>query len=272
MVLSPLNAALSPSRSVLIHAHLFKNAGSTFDWSLRRSFGERFVDHGEDDAMRRGSAYLGPYLEAQVQLQALSSHWITFPLPELRRTHLHLALFFREPLERVRSVYDFERRQLPADTRGARKAKEVGFGDYVRWSLEPQQGPVIRNFHTRCCSGDFLGDDPVELYEKAVTTLYSTQCLGLVHRYDESVVLFEHLLSEHFPDLDLSYLPQNVAGGTEGTVEHRRQAVLAELREGAEELLIANQFDLRLHALVERNLSTTMGHSTGLIREQCPVW
>ncbi len=23
---------------------------------------------------------------------------------------------------------------------------------------------------------------------------------------------------------------------------------------------------------VERNLSTTMGHSTGLIREQCPVW
>ena len=24
--------------------------------------------------------------------------------------------------------------------------------------------------------------------------------------------------------------------------------------------------------MVERNLSTTMGHSTGLIREQCPVW
>ena len=23
---------------------------------------------------------------------------------------------------------------------------------------------------------------------------------------------------------------------------------------------------------LERNLSTTMGHSTGLIREQCPVW
>ncbi len=22
----------------------------------------------------------------------------------------------------------------------------------------------------------------------------------------------------------------------------------------------------------QRNLSTTMGHSTGLIREQCPVW
>ena len=27
----------------------------------------------------------------------------------------------------------------------------------------------------------------------------------------------------------------------------------------------------RLEARI-RNLSTTMGHSTGLIREQCPVW
>ena len=31
--------------------------------------------------------------------------------------------------------------------------------------------------------------------------------------------------------------------------------------------------ELPLYSLVQcRNLSTTMGHSTGLIREQCPVW
>ena len=29
---------------------------------------------------------------------------------------------------------------------------------------------------------------------------------------------------------------------------------------------------LALDILSDRNLSTTMGHSTGLIREQCPVW
>ena len=35
---------------------------------------------------------------------------------------------------------------------------------------------------------------------------------------------------------------------------------------------------LRISRLIQadqqavRNLSTTMGHSTGLIREQCPVW
>ena len=35
----------------------------------------------------------------------------------------------------------------------------------------------------------------------------------------------------------------------------------ASLREGLSEMFTIN-----------RNLSTTMGHSTGLIREQCPVW
>ena len=47
-----------------------------------------------------------------------------------------------------------------------------------------------------------------------------------------------------------------------------------------EPVRIDNTDEERLHELFEpyrplevvRNLSTTMGHSTGLIREQCPVW
>ena len=52
--------------------------------------------------------------------------------------------------------------------------------------------------------------------------------------------------------------------------------------ENAEFLRFAHHWDFRVRACrpyraktkgkVERNLSTTMGHSTGLIREQCPVW
>ena len=33
--------------------HIFKNAGTTFDWSLRNNFGEGFLDHREDVLMRR---------------------------------------------------------------------------------------------------------------------------------------------------------------------------------------------------------------------------
>ena len=37
------------------------------------------------------------------------------------------------------------------------------------------------------------------------------------------------------------------------------------------EEIFANDYST-IDDLANRNLSTTMGHSTGLIREQCPVW
>ena len=60
---------------------MFKNAGTSFDWSLRRSFGDAFIEHHDDDAMRKGADYLEPFLLDRPHIKALSSHWITFPLP-----------------------------------------------------------------------------------------------------------------------------------------------------------------------------------------------
>ena len=42
------------SRPVILHCHLFKNAGSTLDWSLQRQFGSTFIDHRDGDSMRFG--------------------------------------------------------------------------------------------------------------------------------------------------------------------------------------------------------------------------
>lgn len=233
-------------RSVLLHAHMFKNAGTTFDWSLQRSLGEGFMDHRDDDAMRAGAGYLEGFLREHPRLRALSSHWIGFPLPEAEELDLQLALFLRDPIERIRSVYNFERRQEPATTPGSKKAKELGFLDYVRWQLQPMPGPVVKNFHTRYCSGDYLGQDLEELYDRATKTLDSTPLLGLVHRYDESMVLFEHLLRDSFPRLDLAYRRQNSSEGVALEREQGRLAVEAELEPVMEEVLAANAWDLRL--------------------------
>jgi len=239
------------SRAILLHAHMFKNAGSTFDWSLQRCFGTAFVDHRDDEAMRRGAAYLGPYLQQRPRLRALSSHWLTFPLPQLDDVDLHLAMFFRHPLERVRSVYLFERQQEGVSAPGTQRARELGFLDYVRWRLEPGVGPVIRNFHTRYCSGHYLAKDIEQQYEQALATIESTPLVGLVHRYDESVVLFEYHLETVFPDLDLSWKWQNrsVAGTMSGAEKQR--AAESELEPVMTELVAANRHDLKLYSQVE---------------------
>jgi hypothetical protein len=120
----------------------------------------------------------------------------------------------------------------------------------MRWQLQPMPGPVVKNFHTRYCSGNYLGEDLEELYGLALATVESTPLVGLVHRYDESIVLFEYLLHQKFPGLDLAYRRQNSSDDTDSTLQQRRQAVLSELAPVEADIIEANEYDLRLYELV----------------------
>ncbi len=75
-------------RVVIAHGHIFKNAGTTFDWSLQRNFGDGFLDHRDDKKMReRGASHLLELVREQPGLQALSSHCLCRPLPEADGIH-----------------------------------------------------------------------------------------------------------------------------------------------------------------------------------------
>ena len=54
----------------------------------------------------------------------------------------------------------------------------------------------------------------------------------------------------------------------------RRRARAVSKERQADPQLLEGEGSMVLQRAVcgRRNLSTTMGHSTGLIREQCPVW
>ena len=236
-----------PARPVLLHCHLFKNAGSTLDWSLARNFGSAFVDHRDDDDMRRGAQYLGPYLERHPQLRALSSHHVRLPLPESAAYRLLPIVALRHPVDRARSVYEFERRQQ-ADTPGAQKAKELSFSDYLRWRIRDDVAPTVRNFHCAFLSGHF--DTRIEEadYQAAAARLLQTPLMVVVEHYDESMVLLEHALREDFPDIDLAYLAQNVSPGRAQSLEARVQAVYEELGPELErDFLQANHWDMQLY-------------------------
>lgn len=239
-------------QTVLIHAHMFKNAGTSFDSSLTASFGNRFVDHRNDTAMRQGASYLEAYLLDNPDLLAISSHWITFPLPAVSETKLDLVLLFRDPIERTRSVYEFERRQQGEDHPGTRNARNMSFRDYVSWRLEANTGPVIKNFHTRFCSGDYFGADLDTMYSRAQELVRSTPLLGLVHRYHESMVLFEFLLKDRYPTLDLAYTVLNTSRPDEELApDQRRRDIENELADLLPDLLAANKFDLQLYDLTQ---------------------
>ena len=235
------------ARPIILHCHLFKNAGSTLDWSLHKQFGSTFVDHRDGDSMRLGADFLGPYIESNAMLAAISSHDVRFPLPDSKSFELLPVIALRHPIDRARSVYDFERRQ-EANTPGAIKAKELSFADYIRWRMLPDVKSTIRNFHCAFCTSNFDSEIDEQGYLDSVALLTRTPLMVIVERYDESMLLLEQQLQQHFPAIDLSYVRQNATPDREDDLEQRIKNVFDQLGpELTVEFREKNHWDMKLY-------------------------
>ena len=87
-------------RFVILHYHIFKNAGSTIEEILGRSFGEGFArfDPLESDARVRGADLLCA-LERNPHLKAVSSHQIRYPMPKASGLIFFDLCFLRDPID-----------------------------------------------------------------------------------------------------------------------------------------------------------------------------
>lgn len=276
--MSSERVAVASPRTIIVHNHVFKNAGTTIDWALRRNFGDGFVDHRDDAEMVRGAAYLGSYLADRPEIVALSTHHLRPPLPVMPGANLMTLMMLRHPIERVTSVYRFERSQVDATTLGAVYARDHTLQEYVRWRMRDDVPPTIRNFHIhRTLPPPADWRRPVSDHEQLLARLYveTTPLLGLVERFDESMVWFEHVLRPWFPQIDLAYVMQNV-----GQPRAERSARLDRLRdeigdEVYERLVATNEPDLALFdhgvAEFERRLASLPDLDARLtdFRERC---
>jgi len=248
-------------RDIILHGHIFKNAGTTLDWSLARSFGDAFLDYREDQVMRRhGGRHLAELLTDRRDLVALSSHHLPRDIPALSGVRLHSIYLLRHPLLRIRSVYDFERVQQ-ADTLGAKAAKQMSFREYVAWRMQSDTPPTIRNFQTlylakkkrsRAGSARLLPQ-----FVDALVFAQSLPVVGIVEQYDESMVLLEEKLRAQLPTLDLAYLPQNVSVSPVAAREdgQRVALILQELGELGKTVIDSNSYDLALYQAAQESLA-----------------
>ena len=88
-------------KNVILHGHIFKNAGTTLDWALERSFGKGFVNY-RGDGLRRGEglANIRDILAKQPGLQAISSHHMPTDVSDDTDFHFHHVYLLRHPLLR----------------------------------------------------------------------------------------------------------------------------------------------------------------------------
>lgn len=237
-------------REILVHYHLFKNAGSSVDGWLAQYFGP---DWGKLEAAtpwgRLDDQTLRAHLLARPSLRALSSHQARPPGPVDRFFRIHPVLFLRDPIDRAGSVYEFERGLPPKSSPGAAMANSRDFPTYVDWRLEEGDGGTLCNFQTLFLGwreGDSSSDQAVV---RAASLLQSLPCVGVVEHFDLSIARYSRALAPFFGEMPPpgAMLNRNPERNRErqDRVEAIRQ-VLGSRR--FERLLEGNALDIELHA------------------------
>lgn len=214
-------------RHVILHHHIFKNAGSTLDSALATQFHSNFVEVENGGSLVCG-AQVRDTLAQGPSVQALSSHHFSGQsyetiLTELGIRAFHLALV-RKPWDRIISAYNF----LAAsdhDDEAAQIAKNSDIAEYTRhiliyrpYEINSAQVNIFANhgFYEKPTSNQDL--------ETAWSRYQRFSLCAPSERYDEAMVTLEYFISPVYRPhgLKLHYTRRNVSP---------RKSYISDLRE-----------------------------------------
>jgi hypothetical protein len=242
----------SRKRLLILHYHLFKNAGTSVDAVLRKNFGVRWDDVEFDPPAQADHVReLDVFIARHPNLLTISSHTLLAPPPRLEGIEVLPVIFVRHPLARLRSAYEFERKQ-PADTVGARLAKETDFGGYLRSRLAVTGDRSCRNFHAFRLSR-LVRDSGGSERDRAFLALDQLPFVGLVEAFGKSMAKLKALVLPYIPEFQDFDAWENSTttplhgGGAE------RPSFEAELGAETYQLVVeANQTDMEIYEEVAR--------------------
>ena len=200
-------------RFVLLHYHILKNAGTTVENILQRNFGDKFarLDSLDPNAHIANSELLS-FLTRNAHVKALSSHQAHYPRPVAPDTVFFDVCFLRDPIDRIRSVYDDFRKRVPGDDPLIELARESSLGEFAEQLVARHPHRANSPQVTLLANGGAYDHPPGETdLDRAVETMLKMSVVGVVDLFDESWVAGQYFLSPVFPSLDCAGVPVNVS-------------------------------------------------------------
>jgi hypothetical protein len=222
---------------------------------LRNNFGENWMtfDGELPEGMILPQQMAGFIMENPL-LRAVSSHQALLPLPEIPDTEVFPIVCFRHPLDRARSVYDFERKQgltVGPISKGAEHAMRLSFTDYLRWRFDSSKNGVVHNHQTMWLLHEKRYSNHViteKDFDKACIQLQSLNYFGLVEEFQRSVNLLADRLMQHGVKFDTSYQVINSNSERHESLAQRLESLRENVGETIwGELQERNRWDCLLH-------------------------
>jgi len=246
-------------KPVLVHAHIFKNAGSSFDLSLQRSFGASWRSFDPQETRDTVTEdYVRELVSADPTIRAFSSHQLRFPLFDDDNVRFFPVVFLRHPILRAVSIYDFERKpgRQALRTPHSIKAGELDLADYIEWCLSAPNGrSPVSNFQTLyCCltsNSPQRGAPLSQLHLAEAVEHLDRAHVGIVEDFNRSANILTRSLSPAFPELNVEPVVVNASPGVR-TLETAAERLG---NDTFRKLVAANELDLYLYARYARLLA-----------------
>jgi len=252
-------------KPVCLHFHIYKNAGSTIDFALKRNFSADAVimDTGKPRGILSFDTVLHYCKKHHPAVKSFSSHQIRFPIPENPEIVFLPMVFIREPIDRAFSIYRFDKRRDDIkDDKGVDMAKKLSASEYFKWNMTQEDHFVMKNFQVR-----FLATKPPRVHAepKDVETVFERlkECtiVGVVDRMDESLLLAEEKLGSFFGKIDFSYVKQNVSKERQVSLNDRLENIRMEIGNNIfSDLKNVNDLDYQLYTraneILDENLKS----------------
>lgn len=215
------NTAMRP---VIIHYHIYKNAGTSVDACLQQNFGDRWAAFESEDNSILQVEDLEKFIQSNPDINAISSHTAQIALPKLQNILPIPIIFFRHPIDRIRSVYDFERADKNNKAPFAKFAQTGNFEDYYIWRLTSFTPWQVANFQSFKFKDFFEPIPPMEAFrfrENCMRALKALEYVGLVENFDHSMSRFAMIIKQSFPDFVYTPQHENATNGREAELNAR---------------------------------------------------
>lgn len=236
-------------RKVILHYHLFKNAGTSLDAAFKENFSAEageWVTKEFPANPTQNQRQLRQWILDNPQAKCFSSHTALLPVPEFDDIKVFPVIFVRHPIDRIASAYSFEKKQ-GADTFGSVLARNTSLKGYIETRLSLVQDRQCRNFHCERFAVEKLNSSKY-LLEDSLLTAKTLPFIGIVENFEQSIMRLEKLLHDFgFSSITLIAKEANVSREII-SIDEKLSSLESELGQNIWNTLIeANKEDLALY-------------------------
>jgi len=253
MILGTKTVDMFNKKPVLIHFHIFKNAGTTLEDIFKKNFLNEAIsmDAGKPGRILSWDEIFNYFSNNCPTVKAFSSHQIRFPIPKNSDFNFLPIVLVRHPIDRAFSLYSFDKmNENPKNLIAVEKAHNLPIREYFKWNFEHKKHAVMKNFQLRYLASALSGSDiTLDDLNRGIERLKECKVMGTVERFDEVMVFAEEILRPYFDGIDLSYVKKNVSKERKGNLDERimdaRNQIGDSLMNKFEEV---NKMDLELYS------------------------